>query len=129
MALARQVVQAMHQAGARVVLDDFGTGYANLLPLRELPFDRIKIDRGFIRDMLFSARTDACLRAILGLARSLGTSIIAEGVETEAAERRLREMGCEFAQGYYYSPPVPAEGVPLLVRREEMRIQSRAVAA
>lgn len=129
MALARQVVQAMHRAGAKVVLDDFGTGYANLLPLRDLPFDRIKIDRGFVRDMLLSARTDACMRAMIGLARSLGTSMIAEGVESEAAERRLRDMGCEFAQGYYYSPPVPAEGVPLLVRRAELRKQGRAVAA
>ncbi len=129
MALARQVVQAMHRAGAKVVLDDFGTGYANLLPLRELPFDRIKIDRGFVRDMLLSARTDACMRAMLGLGRSLGASMIAEGVESEAAERRLRDMGCQFAQGYYYSPPVPAEGVPLLARRAEMRMQSWAVAA
>ncbi len=129
MPLARLVVQALHRAGVKVVLDDFGTGYANLLALRDLPFDRIKIDRGFVGDMLLSARTDACLRAMLGLARSLGTSIVAEGVECEAAERRLRDMGCDFAQGYYYSPPVPAEGVPLLARRAEMRMQGSAVAA
>jgi diguanylate cyclase (GGDEF)-like protein len=129
MRLARQMVQTVHRTGAKVALDDFGTGYANLLPLRDLPFDRIKIDRGFVRDMLVSARADACMRAMLFLARSLGASVIAEGVESEATENRLRDMGCEFAQGYYYSKPVPAEGVALLARRVELRAQSRAVAA
>jgi diguanylate cyclase (GGDEF)-like protein len=129
MGLARAAVQSMHRAGAKVVLDDFGTGYANFLQLRELPFDRIKIDRSFVADMQVSARTDACLKAMLGLARSLGASVIAEGVENEAAESKLRAMGCDFAQGYYYSPPVPAEGVPLLIRRAESRAKTGLVAA
>ncbi len=129
MGLARMAVQSMHRSGVKVVLDDFGTGYANFLHLRELPFDRIKIDRSFVADMQLSARTDACLKAMLSLARSLGASVIAEGVENEAAESKLRSMGCDFGQGFYYAPPVPAEGVPLLIRRAESRATSRLAAA
>jgi len=129
MRLAREAVQSMHGSGAKVVLDDFGTGYANFLQFRDLPFDRIKIDRSFVADMQVSARSEACLKAMLGLARSLGAGVTAEGVENAAAESKLRVMGCDFAQGHYYSPPVPAEGVPLLIRRAESRAKSRLVAA
>jgi diguanylate cyclase (GGDEF)-like protein len=114
MPLAREVVQAMHRSGAKVVLDDFGTGYANFLQLRELPFDRVKIDRTFVKDMMVSQRTDACVRAMLALARSLDATVIAEGVETAAAANHLREMGCDFVQGFHYAPPVPASAVPTL---------------
>jgi predicted signal transduction protein with EAL and GGDEF domain len=109
MALAREVIQGMHRVGAKVVLDDFGTGFANVSTLRELPFDRVKIDRGFVHDMMLSARAAACVRAILGLARDLGTSVVAEGVEDAHTLWRLRAMGCDFGQGYYYAPPLPAE--------------------
>ena len=109
--LAREVVSAMHRGGTKVVLDDFGTGYANFLHLRDIPFDRIKIDKAFIRDMLDDSRTEACVRAMLALGKSLGVSVTAEGVETAAAAARLRDMGCDFAQGYHFSPPVPAAAV------------------
>jgi diguanylate cyclase (GGDEF)-like protein len=114
MPLARRVVQAMHRGGAKVVLDDFGTGYANVLQLRELPFDRIKIDRQFITDMALSARTDACVNAMLGLARALGATVIAEGVEDAATAQKLRGMGCDFAQGFFYGAPMPAAEVSSL---------------
>jgi diguanylate cyclase (GGDEF)-like protein len=110
--LARELVTAMHKHGTKVVLDDFGTGYANFLHLRDIPFDRIKIDRAFVRDMLEDTRTEACVRAMLALGESLGVSVTAEGVETAAAAARLRDMGCDFAQGYHFSPPVPASAVP-----------------
>jgi predicted signal transduction protein with EAL and GGDEF domain len=114
MELAREVVRAMHRSGAKVVLDDFGTGYANFFQLRELPFDRVKIDRTFVKDMMISQRTNACVRAMLALARTLGATVIAEGVETEAAAAHLRAMGCDFAQGFHYAPPVAASAVPAL---------------
>jgi len=110
--LARQLVTAMHRHGSKVVLDDFGTGYANFLHLRDIPFDRIKIDRAFIRDMLNDRRNEACVRAMLALGQSLSVSVTAEGVETAAAATRLRDMGCDFAQGYYFSRPIPASAVP-----------------
>ncbi|MEJ0045147.1 MAG: EAL domain-containing protein [Rhodospirillales bacterium] len=116
MELARDVVHAMHRGGVKVVLDDFGTGYANFLHLRDIPFDRIKIDKTFIKDMLNDSRTEACVRAMLALGASLGVSVTAEGVETEAAAARLRDMGCNFAQGYLFSPPVPAAAVPQFAR-------------
>jgi diguanylate cyclase (GGDEF)-like protein len=111
MELARRVVRAMHQRGTRVALDDFGTGYANFLHLREIPFDCIKIDRSFIKDMLTDSRTTACVAAMLSLGRSLGVQMTAEGVETEAAAAHLRDLGCDFGQGYYFSRPVPASEV------------------
>jgi diguanylate cyclase (GGDEF)-like protein len=112
MDLAREVVDAMHNWGTKVVLDDFGTGYANFLHLRDIPFDRIKIDKAFIKDMLTDNRTEACVTAMIALGKSLGVTVTAEGVESAAAAARLRVMGCDFAQGYHYSPPVPASAVP-----------------
>lgn len=109
MALAREVIASMHRIGAKAVLDDFGTGFANVSILHELPFDKVKIDRGFVRDMMQSARAASCVRAMLGLARDLGASVVAEGVEDAPTLWRLRAMGCDFAQGYYYAPPLPAE--------------------
>jgi len=111
MNLAREVVGAMHTWGTKVVLDDFGTGYANFLHLRDIPFDRIKIDKAFIKDMLADSRTEACVSAMLALGKSLGVSVTAEGVETAAAAARLRDMGCDFAQGYHFSPPIQAAAV------------------
>jgi diguanylate cyclase (GGDEF)-like protein len=112
MDLARDVIGAMHAWGTKVVLDDFGTGYANFLHLRDIPFDRFKIDKAFIKDMLTDTRTEACVRAMLALGKSLGVTVTAEGVETAAIAARLRDMGCDFAQGYHFSPPIPASAVP-----------------
>ena len=116
MDLARRVVEGLHKAGARVVLDDFGTGYANFVHLREIPFDRIKIDKSFVQEMLRNPRTEACVRAMLALAHSLDVSVIAEGVETAEAAQHLRALGCQFAQGYYYAQPVRATQVRALAR-------------
>lgn len=112
MDLARDVISRIQGSGILVALDDFGTGYANFLHLRDIPFDRIKIDKTFIQDMLGDSRTEGCVRAMLALGKSLGVRVTAEGVETAAAAARLRDMGCDFAQGYHFSPPVPASAVP-----------------
>jgi diguanylate cyclase (GGDEF)-like protein len=112
--LARALIRKMHASGTRVVLDDFGTGYANFLHLRELSFDRIKIDKCFVSAMLTDARSAACVRAMLALGSSLGVAVTAEGVETEAVASRLRAMGCSHAQGYLYARPLPAAAVTQL---------------
>jgi predicted signal transduction protein with EAL and GGDEF domain len=112
--LARAVVSIMHAGGAGVALDDFGTGYANFAHLRQIPFDNLKIDKSFIKDMLTDPRAEACVRAIIALGKSLGMTVTAEGVECRAAAEKLRAMGCTHAQGYYYAAPLPAEAVTVL---------------
>ncbi len=114
--LARDAVETMHANGIRVALDDFGTGYANFLHLREIPFDGLKIDKSFIKDMLTDTRVEACVRAIVTLGASLGMTITAEGVESAEAAARLHAMGCTHAQGYHYARPLPAAGVTRLLQ-------------
>ncbi|WP_339158851.1 bifunctional diguanylate cyclase/phosphodiesterase [Methylobacterium bullatum] len=93
--------------GVRIALDDFGTGYSSLSYLRRFPFDKIKIDRSFIREIA-DADTAAIVRAIVGLGERLGASITAEGIEDEAQLTRVRREGCTEAQGYLLSEPLPA---------------------
>jgi len=100
-----------------LVLDDFGTGYASLTYLRRLPFRGIKVDRSFVSGIERSPDDAAIVAMVLALATTLGLEVIAEGVETEGQESRLREMGCRFVQGFRYSLPVPAERVPALLDR------------
>lgn len=104
-------------SGVGLVLDDFGTGYASLTYLRRFPFRGIKVDRSFVSGIDGNADDAAIVSMVLALATSLGLEVIAEGVETVGQERRLREMGCRFVQGFRYSLPVPAAGVAGLVER------------
>jgi len=105
-----QVFRSMTEArarGARVALDDFGTGYGGLQHLKSWPVDIIKIDRSFIADLGFDCRDRAIIRSIISLARELEMGIIAEGVENAGQVRILSEMGCNTAQGYLFSRPMP----------------------
>jgi diguanylate cyclase (GGDEF)-like protein len=104
-------LKTLHQLrsfGIRVSLDDFGTGYSSLSYLRSFPFDKIKIDRSFVKEVTASANGAAIVRAIAGLGASLGMEITAEGVETREQLDLIRREGCTEAQGYYFSPPRPA---------------------
>jgi EAL domain-containing protein (putative c-di-GMP-specific phosphodiesterase class I) len=92
-------------AGVRVVMDDFGTGYSSLNNLQSFPFDKIKIDRSFIGSMESDEAARSIVRAIVGIGRSLNLPVVAEGVETEAQHRMVREEGCPQAQGYYFGRP------------------------
>jgi diguanylate cyclase (GGDEF)-like protein len=114
---AREVVSLLQAQGTRVVLDDFGTGFSNFFRLRELPFDRIKIDRSFVLDLEHDTRAEACVRAMLTLAASLGIDVVAEGLERAETETCVAALGCRYGQGFLYSPPVAAPAVPGLVRR------------
>jgi EAL domain-containing protein (putative c-di-GMP-specific phosphodiesterase class I) len=101
--------------GVRISMDDFGTGYSSLSYLRSFPFDKIKIDRSFLREI--SQREDcvAIIRAVTGLGSSVGMATTAEGVETKEQLHRVREEGCTEVQGYLFSPPVLAAKIrPLL---------------
>ncbi|WP_423069152.1 putative bifunctional diguanylate cyclase/phosphodiesterase [Devosia sp. CN2-171] len=106
----------LHRLGIRVALDDFGTGYSSLSYLRRFPFDKIKIDRSFVADLPEAEGSHAIVRAIIGLGRSLKTRVTAEGVETWEQLLLLRAEGCNEAQGYLFSPPVPAGAALELAR-------------
>ncbi|MGI4800588.1 MAG: putative bifunctional diguanylate cyclase/phosphodiesterase [Janthinobacterium lividum] len=103
--------------GVRVSMDDFGTGYSSLSYLRRFPFDKIKIDQSFIRTLDDSNDCLAIVRAVLGLGRSLGMSVVAEGVETLAQFDILKREGCEQLQGYLFSKPQPIAIVPSIIAR------------
>jgi len=119
--VAREVLALLQKRGTRVVLDDFGIGYSNFFHLRELPFDRIKIDRSFIMDITTDSRAEACVGAMLALAGSLRIPMVAEGITSAEIQARVAAMGCRFGQGYVFSEPVPALGVPPLLRRLQAR--------
>ncbi|WP_051092896.1 EAL domain-containing protein [Methylobacterium sp. 77] len=106
------VLSTLHRAGVSVALDDFGTGYASLTHLKQYPVDEIKVDRSFVRDLERDPNDAAIVTAVVQLGQSLGLSVTAEGVETEAQVRFLQEQGCAYAQGYLYSKPMPQSRVP-----------------
>ncbi|GJE39132.1 EAL domain-containing protein (putative c-di-GMP-specific phosphodiesterase class I) [Methylobacterium persicinum] len=98
-------------------MDDFGTGYSSLSYLRSFPFDKIKIDQSFVRDLCEEDGTDFIVRAVISLGASLGMTTTAEGVETEAQLARLRAEGCDEVQGFLFSRPVPIQDVAALIAR------------
>ncbi|MBE7198977.1 MAG: EAL domain-containing protein [Parafilimonas terrae] len=112
-----KTLHRLRAMGLRVSMDDFGTGYSSLSYLRSFPFDKIKIDRSFVKDLSVKADGDAIIRAIAGLGKSLGMTTVAEGVETEDQMRRIRAEGCTDVQGYLVSRPVPVEQVHALLSR------------
>jgi diguanylate cyclase (GGDEF)-like protein/PAS domain S-box-containing protein len=105
------------QHGIQIALDDFGTGYASLTHLKQFPVDHIKIDRSFVRDLEQDSDDEAIIAAVISLGKSLQLQVTAEGVETHGQARRLRELGCDHAQGFLYAKPMAASQVPDLVSR------------
>ncbi|GAB2573914.1 EAL domain-containing protein [Dyella jejuensis] len=104
-----RLLRRIRQRGVRLSLDDFGTGYSSLSYLKHFPVDALKIDRAFVRDVTQDAETAAITGAIIAMARSLNKEVIAEGVETEAQSRFLREAGCSQMQGFLFGAPMPAD--------------------
>ncbi|MWV24943.1 EAL domain-containing protein [Methylobacterium sp. 2A] len=104
-----QTLHRLRELGVRVSMDDFGTGYSSLSYLRSFPFDKIKIDRSFVKDLATKPDGEAIIRAIAGLGKSLGMTTVAEGVETPEQMQRIRLEGCTDVQGYLISRPVPSE--------------------
>ncbi|MBL8128802.1 MAG: bifunctional diguanylate cyclase/phosphodiesterase [Chloroflexia bacterium] len=97
--------------GMTLTIDDFGTGYSSLGSLQRLPLDQLKIDRQFVSGLETDSGDAAIVSAIVGLAHTLGLAVVAEGVETAEQAARLRALGCELAQGYYFGPPQSAEAI------------------
>jgi EAL domain-containing protein (putative c-di-GMP-specific phosphodiesterase class I) len=107
----------LREMGVGVSMDDFGTGYSSLSYLKNFPIASLKIDRSFIDELTVDPFDDAITMAIVTLAKSLQIRVIAEGVETSAQLMNLRRLGCDEAQGRFFSPPVPADATLLLFDR------------
>ena len=105
---ARAILTRLREHGIQISIDDFGTGYSSLAYLRDLPIDELKLDRSFVIPMADDARARALVAAAVALAHSLGLRMVAEGVETQIAYAELARLGCDQAQGFYMSRPVPA---------------------
>jgi diguanylate cyclase (GGDEF)-like protein len=120
---ARDILARLRELGVRIAVDDFGTGYSSLAYLRELPIDELKLDRSFVFPMADDARAAALVFSTIGLAHSLGLRMVAEGVENRTALEELARHGCDEAQGYYLSRPLPAAELDVWLER-----RSRAVA-
>ena len=105
---AKEILQRLRDAGISLAVDDFGTGYASLAYLSELPVDEIKIDRSFVMAMDREEQHARIVRSTIDLGRNLDLSVVAEGVESAAVWEQLVELGCDSAQGYFLTKPLPA---------------------
>jgi diguanylate cyclase (GGDEF)-like protein len=120
------ILHQLHQVGVRISMDDFGTGYSSLSYLRSFPFDKIKIDQSFVRDLGDRPDAIAIIRAVAGLGRSIGVTTTAEGVETKDQLEQMRAEGCTEVQGYFYSRPVPGSEIERLLTGFDQRAQAAA---
>jgi diguanylate cyclase (GGDEF)-like protein len=115
-ARAIRVLDAIQSRGIRIAIDDFGTGHSSMSLMKQFPIDTIKIDRSFVRDLAEDPEDQAIAQAIISMAKALGMTVVAEGVETVEQQDFLREHGCDEMQGYLFSKPVPARDLAELLR-------------
>jgi diguanylate cyclase (GGDEF)-like protein len=122
---AQATLERLHRVGVTLAIDDFGTGYSSLANLRRLPVDVIKIDKAFVIDMETSPSDAAIVAATVDLAHSLGLKAVAEGVESDEVWRRLAALGCDIAQGFHVSRPLPARDLAPLLQRGSLAARAR----
>jgi len=111
------ILKRLSSMGVLVSVDDFGTGYSSMSYLRRFPIDKLKIDRGFVKDLMTRADDASIVQAIISLAHSLRLKVVAEGVETPEQLSSLKSMGCDQYQGFHFSPPLSATDIGALMRR------------
>ncbi|MGZ6996277.1 MAG: EAL domain-containing protein, partial [Acidimicrobiia bacterium] len=104
-----EAIDALRALGVRLSIDDFGTGYSSLGYLRRFPVDSVKVDRSFVDGLGTESEDSAIVAAVVGLGHALGLSVVAEGVETELQLAELGALGCDRAQGFFFSPPQPSD--------------------
>jgi diguanylate cyclase (GGDEF)-like protein len=121
-AAAATVLHALEELGVRLVLDDFGTGYSSLGYVKRFPLSFLKIDRSFVAELGKSRRDAAIVSAIAEMSRALGARVVAEGVETEDQLAGARKLGCELAQGFLFSRPLPPDEIDGLLRTDPWRL-------
>jgi diguanylate cyclase (GGDEF)-like protein/PAS domain S-box-containing protein len=114
---ALKILTALHAMGIRLTIDDYGTGYSSLAYLRRLPVNELKIDRSFVKNMTHDESNAMIVRSTIDLGHNLGLRVVAEGVESLGILELLRELGCNAAQGYYLSKPLPADELEHHFRR------------
>jgi len=119
-ASAIATLHGLKSLGLTLSVDDFGTGYSSLAYLRQLPIDKLKIDRSFLREIDTQPADEAIVRAITAMAKTLGISVAAEGVESEAQLARLHALGCDQWQGHYFSEPVDAAAFEKMLARDSL---------
>ncbi|MGB7413340.1 MAG: EAL domain-containing protein, partial [Thermosynechococcaceae cyanobacterium] len=116
MDFTKSVLRQLKDIGVHIAMDDFGTGYSSLNYLKELPFNTLKIDQSFIRDLKPQSTDVEIIKAVLGLGRGLNLEIVAEGVDSEEQLGVLQELECEIVQGYLFSRPLPADEITTLLK-------------
>ncbi|ODT74312.1 MAG: hypothetical protein ABS76_37305 [Pelagibacterium sp. SCN 64-44] len=121
-----KVLHDLRAMGVRISMDDFGTGYSSLSYLRSFPFDKIKIDRSFMRDLTSRGDSQAIIKAVIGLGQSLGMSTTAEGVETEEQLDLMRAQGVSEVQGFLFSPPLPPAALASLLHSNTAAARKKA---
>ncbi len=124
-----EALHSLRSLGVRIALDDFGTGYSSLSYLRSFPFDKLKIDQSFVRDLTHGGNANAMIRAITSLADALGMETLAEGVEDEAQAEILRKEGCHQIQGYLLSKPIDSHSVHVFIAAMTSRASNRRLRA
>jgi EAL domain-containing protein (putative c-di-GMP-specific phosphodiesterase class I) len=122
-ARAIAILERLRTFGVRVSIDDFGTGYSSLSYLHQLPFDTLKIDRSFVSGLQSKSDGRQIIRTILDLAKNLELDVIAEGAESESQADLLRQMGCGYAQGYFFSRPVGEQAAGALLASNGSPVQ------
>ena len=103
------VMERLGKLGVQFSIDDFGTGYSNLGYLKRFAVDRLKIDQSFVRQLTQHAHDEGIVRAIIEMAHCLDMEVVAEGIEDLPTLERLKELGCDFGQGYHWAPALPAD--------------------
>lgn len=120
---ARAILSELREMGVRVAIDDFGSGYSSLAYLKLFPLDTLKIDRAFIAPLPDDQDSAAIVEAVVAMSRKLKLAVVAEGVETSGQSAFLRGIGCDVAQGFLYSPPLPADQLPTALRPQDLPSQ------